>query len=192
MPHLLTKKAKASIDKITIHPAAKDAFDFYHSIDKIYGADSFKKYVTQFFEELQTLHVIKSKKELHVFSGFEHVFYEPDDLHKIHIILHEDKMDDIAISQFAWINVWKSLLSSIQINPGLAQIILSSDKMPLTIKEQLFASNKLSFEKLAGITTTHVNTARKQIEAKRAKEKAFLENEEQEGQGKSIADQLFD
>lgn len=101
---------------ISVHPAAKSAFEFFNHQAFLFDKTLFTIDTLRTLNQYSTLHAIEQEKgKVLLFSGFEYFGFDLSntDFSKCTIIAHRDLTDD-DIQLRAWVNVTRTLLSSLQ------------------------------------------------------------------------------
>ncbi|MGR5064067.1 hypothetical protein [Photobacterium sp. DNB22_13_2] len=101
---------------ISVHPAAKAAFDFFNNQAFLFDKTLFTIGVLRTLNQYSTLHAVELERgKVLLFSGFEYFGFDLSniDTNKSTIIAHRDLTDD-DIQLHAWVNVTRTLLSSLQ------------------------------------------------------------------------------
>lgn len=101
---------------ISIHPAAKPAFEFFNSQAFLFDKTLFTIDTLRTLNQYSTLHALELERgKVLLFSGFEYFGFDLSNtgFDKCIIIAHRD-LTDADIQLRAWVNITRTLLSSLQ------------------------------------------------------------------------------
>ncbi|MBC7001743.1 hypothetical protein BIZ37_04190 [Photobacterium sp. BZF1] len=154
MAKIIPERDKKKLS-INVHPAAKAAFDFFNGQAYLFDKTLFSIDALRTLNQYSTLHAVEQKKSrVLVFSGFEFFGFDLSntDFRKCTIIVHRDLTEEDIRFQ-AWVNVTRTLLSSLQPQHIESFRRHFNQSAPNEIVQFLIKRNKISQPQLAKWTS---------------------------------------
>jgi hypothetical protein len=177
MVSLLHKKYAQRTNKIYIHPYAETACQFTNQKRYLLGPGLTLLEQTGFSPQ-QVLHAIHKSDTLQLISGFEHAFFDINNiqLDDSIVIVHPSSSSQAYIERHSWNAViLKSLFRSITEDSLGATFDNINELMPEHIMQELFNAKRLSEEKFASMTTKSRGCIAKQRAKKKRLKKSTIE-----------------
>ncbi|WP_299018090.1 hypothetical protein [uncultured Photobacterium sp.] len=140
---------------ISVHPAAKSAFDFFNNQAFLFDKTLFTIDVLRTLNQYSTLHAVEQERgKVLLFSGFEYFGFDLSNTNfeKCIIIAHRDITDD-DIQLRVWVNVTRTLLSSLQPQQIESFRRHFNQFAPNELVQLLSSKNKISQPQLARWTS---------------------------------------
>ncbi|AZG74481.1 hypothetical protein [Shewanella livingstonensis] len=194
MVSLLRKKYARRIHKISIHTFAETAYQFSHQKRSLFGPGLTLLEQTGFSPQ-QVLHAIHKSDTLQLISGFEHAFFDINNiqLDDSIVIVHPLASSQAYIESHAWKAVIsKSLFGSITEDSLGATFDSINELMPEHIMQKLFNAKRLSEEKFASIATKSRDCIAKQRAKKKRLEQSTIEKMDAESVFAMVLEKLHE
>jgi|GEM_PF-5627711 len=196
MVSLLRKKHAQRINKISIHPYAETAYQFTNQKRYLFGPGLTLLEQTQTgFSPQQVLHAIHKSDTLQLISGFEHAFFDINNiqLDDSIVIVHPSSSSQAYIERHSWNAViLKSLFRSITEDSLGATFDNINELMPEHIMQELFNAKRLSEEKFASMTTKSRGCIAKQRAKKKLLEQSKIEAKDTKSVLKMVLEKLHE
>lgn len=163
MPKLLSQRSKKNL-VIDIHPLADTAYQFFRSQSFLFEKTKLGISTIDSIFEGHVFSVIQVRKNKYqLIGGFEVIGFSLNQIDfQHHNLLIYDGMSDTDIEQFAWKNVLRVLLTSIDCHQ-LESIRKSFNKhAPTPIVQEFFSSKSLTQAHLARISQVSISGLKKQ------------------------------
>ncbi|MGR5144355.1 hypothetical protein ACQKPX_22120 [Photobacterium sp. DNB23_23_1] len=154
MAKIISERDKKKLS-ISVHPAAKAAFDFFNNQAFLFDKTLFTIDALRTLNQYSTLHAVEQeRRKVLLFSGFEYFGFDLSntDFNKCTIIAHRDLTDN-DIQLHAWTNITRTLLSSLQPQQIESFRRYFNQSAPNGIVQVLSNRNKISQPQLAKWTS---------------------------------------